>query len=109
MAVSQAAKEAKWLRMLLRDLGYAQNGPTTIFEDNQGCMALAKNPEFHARTKHIDILHHFIREALEDKEVVLEYCRTEEMVADALTKAISRDKFIKLREMMGLDTQQMFH
>ncbi|GMF43613.1 unnamed protein product [Phytophthora lilii] len=47
-----------------------------IYEDNQGSIALAKNPEFHKRTKHIDIRYHFVREKVEDGQVVLQYCST---------------------------------
>jgi hypothetical protein len=60
LAVTNAAKEAIWLRNLLTELGYRQHQPTPLFEDNQSCIALAKNPVFHARTKHFDIRVHFI-------------------------------------------------
>ena len=54
MALSHTIKEAVWLRTLLAELGFSQN-ITTVYEDNQSCIALAKNPVHHARTKHIDI------------------------------------------------------
>ncbi|POM77867.1 RxLR effector candidate protein [Phytophthora palmivora] len=61
-----------------------------IYEDNQGSIALAKNPEFHKRTKHIDIRYHFAREKVEDGQVVvLDYCSTKDMLADLMTKPIS--------------------
>ncbi len=63
MATSQCTKEAIWLRKLMADVGLVQVGATTIMCDNQGCIALAKNPTHHSRTKHIDIQHHFIRAA----------------------------------------------
>ena len=59
-----------------------------IYEDNQSCIALAKNPIHHARTKYIDIQHHFIHDKVETKEIELAYCPTDEMVADTLTKAL---------------------
>jgi hypothetical protein len=55
MATSQCTKEAIWLRKLMADVGLVQVGATTIMCDNQGCIALAKNPTHHSRTKHIDI------------------------------------------------------
>jgi len=57
MALTQAAKEAIWLQRLLFDLGARKHAGevSNINIDNQGALALEKNPEFHARTKHIDI------------------------------------------------------
>jgi hypothetical protein len=92
MALTQAAKEAIWLKRLMSELGVNTDDAVLIRVDNQSCMALAKNPEFHARTKHIDIQCHFIREKVANQEVALEFCPTREMVADVLTKALPRDK-----------------
>jgi len=61
----------------------------TIKEDNQSAIAIAKNPVSHARTKHIDVKFHFVREALSDGSIKLTYCLTEQMVADVLIKPIS--------------------
>ena len=91
MASTQATKEAVWLRHLLAELGYPQDGPTIIQEDNQGAIAITCNPCHHERTKHIDIQYHFVREKTEDGTVLLEYCPTEEQVADLLTKPLVRD------------------
>ena len=57
-------------------------------EDNQGAIAIAKNPIAHARTKHIDICYHFIRETIQDKTIELRYCPTDKMLADLLTKPL---------------------
>jgi hypothetical protein len=102
MAASQSTKEAIWLRKLLADVGFVQEDATTIMCDNQGCIALAKNPTHHSRTKHIDVQHHFIREKLESGEISLEYCPTEDMVADVLTKALAKDRHQRLSKAMGL-------
>ncbi len=58
--------------------------------DNQGAISLTKNPTHHARTKHIDVQHHFVRKRIENGEVRFEYCPTEHMVADVFTKALSK-------------------
>jgi hypothetical protein len=102
MAATQAAKEALWLKHLLAEIGFSLPQSIVIQGDNQGCIALTKNPTYHSRTKHIDIRHHFIREKVELGEVELQYCQTEEMVADVLTKALSRDKHEKHTSSLGL-------
>jgi KUP system potassium uptake protein len=71
-------------------------------DDNQGAIAIAHNPVTHARTKHIDIKHHFVREALSNKAVALEFCPTENMLADILTKPLSRDRIQILQNRLGL-------
>ena len=91
MALAHTTKEAIWLRTLLAELNFKQD-TTVIFEDNQSCIALAKNPVYHARTKHIDIRHHFIREKLEDREIDVHYISTDRMLADMFTKALPRPK-----------------
>ncbi|POM68330.1 Integrase catalytic core protein [Phytophthora palmivora] len=91
MALYNAIQEAVWLRQLLKDLGYENKGTTTIYQENQGCIALAKNPAYHTRTKHIDIKFHFLHEKVESKTVELEYKPTDEMmIADGFTKALAR-------------------
>ncbi|KAF1332324.1 Integrase catalytic core protein, partial [Globisporangium splendens] len=103
MALSEATQEAVWLKAFMRELGEdAGDGALTVFEDNQGAIALAKNPEFHKRTKHIDIRYHFVREKVEDGQVVLEYCSTQEMLADLMTKPIPAAQFDALRTKLGI-------
>jgi hypothetical protein len=65
-------------------------------------LALANNPEFHDRSKHIDIHQHWIREQLAAKKVHLEDVHTGEQVADVFTKPLAKEKFQKFREMLGL-------
>ena len=95
MALTQATKEAIWLRNLMHDLQQPDQGPTTIFEDNQACIAIANNPVHHSRTKHIDVQHHFVRERISLGDVKLEYCSTDLMLADTLTKALPSPAFHK--------------
>ena len=102
---TQATKEAVWLRGLLNQLNPSDQATKTvvIYCDNQGAMALAKNPQFHARTKHIDIQHHYVREQVTAGNVALEYVPTERQVADGLTKALCKDKFDRFRDLIGLE------
>ncbi len=75
---------------------------TVIRCNNQGAISLTKNPIHHARTKHIDVQHHFVRKQVENGEVRFEYCPTEHMVVDVLTKALSKKRHHKLINMFEL-------
>ena len=101
MAAAQAVKEGLWLKTLLKDFGISA-GPIKIKCDSQGAIKLLKNPVASLRTKHIDVLHHFARERVARKEVAFEYCCTEAMVADSLTKPLSVKKFQFCCSGMGL-------
>ena len=103
IALSQATQEAIWLRSLIEGMGFTHDEePTTILEDNQGAIALAKNPKQHSRMKHIDIKYHFTRDAIAEKKIQLMYCPTKSMIADALTKAIPKQQFEELRAQLGV-------
>jgi hypothetical protein len=105
MASTQATKEAIWMTKLMKELGYMKEKKVMVIRcDNQGAISLTKNPTQHARTKHIDVQHHFVRERVENGEVTFEYCSTEEMVADVLTKALPKERHYKLISMFGLET-----
>jgi hypothetical protein len=105
MALAEAAKEIKWLRLFLSELRYGSpSKSTTLNTDNQGTLALAKNPVSHARSKHIDIRHHFIRDTIADKSVwLVQYIPTEDMTADSLTKALGRRKHYCCLTLMGME------
>jgi hypothetical protein len=102
IAMATAAKEAIHLRLLLTDLGFPPNDPTTIKCDNQGAMKLAKNPVGHSRTKHIDVQHHFVREQYQAGTIKLDYIPTTDMTADVLTKPLHKYKHEQHRLAMGL-------
>ena len=68
-----------------------------IWDDNQGCIAMTKNPVMHKRTKHIDIRYHFVREAVARNEIKLEYVPTADQAADLLTKALPKGVVQRLR------------
>ena len=68
VALSSATQECVWMRRLNSELGNPPKGPTTILEDNQFSIAVARNAQFHRRAKHIDIRHHFIREEVKKME-----------------------------------------
>lgn len=90
VSLSEAVKEAIYLTGLLREIGMEKFSQLKIFNDNRGAEQLATNPMFHARTKHIDIRHHFVREAVLNKLVTICHVPTGEMIADVLTKSLPR-------------------
>ena len=102
MALVSAAQEALWLRQLLSDSKNKTTSSTLILEDNQAAVCLAKNPQFHGRAKRIDVKYHFVREQVGNGIIEVKYCRSEDMLADILTKGFSYVPFIKLREMTGV-------
>ncbi len=102
IALSAAVQEAAWLHKLLLDLRMPSQ-PLVMMEDNQGAIALVKNPIGHSRTKHIDIRFHFVREAHENGLINLKCCPTEEMLADLLTKPLPKVLFETLRLLLGME------
>lgn len=91
-----------WLRHLYRELGFIQEGPILILGDNDGSIAMAKNPQFHKRTKHVDIRWHFVRDLVQDGLINIIDCRDPEQTADILTKQLPRPKHVKHVNERGL-------
>lgn len=102
MAAASSATQALWLRRMLEFLQHKQDGPTKIFCDNMSTIELTKNPVFHGRSKHIDIKYHFIRELVQDQEIIVDYCRSEDQIADILTKPLKLEVFMKLKKLLGM-------
>ena len=92
MALAAATQECFYLVQLLKgmvnDLDFVE--PVTIFEDNQGAIALSKNLVCRQRCKHVVITYHFVRSAVSDGNISIEYCPTTDMVADIFTKPVTR-------------------
>ena len=87
---------------MLRSLCQEQEKGTVIYCDNSSAIALSKNFVFHKRTKHIDTKFHYIRELVNNGEIVLEHCRTQEQFADILTKPLGQKSFEFLRKCLGM-------
>eukprot|EP00253_Pinus_taeda_P005067 PITA_05067 len=102
VALSTAAYQAVWLRRVLRDFFHAQENGTTICCDNSSAIALSKNSVFHKRTKHIDIKFHVIRELVNNGEIVLQHYRTEDQLADILTKPLPKKCFDHVRKCLEI-------
>lgn len=90
------------MQMLLADLGIQVQVPVVIHCDNLSSIQLARNPVFHARTKHIEVHYHFVRERVLDGDIDLTYVGTDEQVADIFTKALGAEKLRRFRAMLGV-------
>src|SRR6184192_2899370 len=102
MALGEATKEAIWLKKLLSEIGCrTRNDPIDILSDNMSAIALTKNSTYDAKTKHIEIRHHFVREKVKSDEIRIAHCGTNDMTADILTKALSKEKHIGFVAGMG--------
>ena len=102
IAQTHAAKEAMWMRSFISEIKGGADKSLTIWCDNQGAIALAKDNKYHARTKHIDLQYHFIHEAVEDGKISVKYIPTGENVSDIFTKALPKPKFERFVELLGL-------
>eukprot|EP00253_Pinus_taeda_P008972 PITA_08972 len=98
----EASKESLWLRQILSEFGLEQQHPTTLWCDNQSAIQLCKDPVQHKRSKHIELHMHFIRKLIHDHVLEVQYCSTDDQVADIFTKALTEAKFTKLRYMRGV-------
>eukprot|EP00253_Pinus_taeda_P005715 PITA_05715 len=103
VAATVAACQAVWMRRMLRSLGQEQAKATMIFCDNSSAIALSKNSVFHKRTKRIDTRFHYIRELVSNGEISLEHCRSQEQVANILTKPLDQKIFEFLRKCLGMN------
>jgi hypothetical protein len=90
------------LKRLLKDLHEEVSNPTVIYSDNLSSIQLAKNLVFHARTKHIEVHYHFVRERFLSGEVELQYVPTDRQNADIFTKPLGLDKLPQFSGALGL-------
>jgi len=93
-----ATAELYWLRMLLQELQLPLKFPPVLWCDNIGALSLASNPIFHARTKHVEVNYHFIREKIARKDLITRYLPTLDQIADIFTKGLTSARFFLLRD-----------
>ena len=101
-AVSAAGREAKWIISILEEIGFGDVRPMTLYTDSMPAIQLAQNAQFHARSKHIEISMHWIREAIHNGDIDLQYVPTEANPADLLTKPIAKARFKQLTTKIGI-------
>jgi hypothetical protein len=104
IALTAITWEVLYLEALITELYEHIISPIPIYCDNQGAIALASKGKFHAHTKHINLQFHFILSLVKNSIIDIQYCPTEENIADIFTKALPRPQLQKLRAGLSLDT-----
>ena len=101
IALSAGCQTLRWVAKLLAQLGYDFNS-IPVYVDNQGAIETTKNGTHSEKTKHIDIAYKYGREALQSGFIELQYCPTEDMLADLLTKALGVEKLERFKKSLGI-------
>lgn len=103
VSLSEAAKEAIWLKNFLVELAIPEvEARVTLYCDNQAAILISKNPKKHGKAKHIDKRFHLVRDLVKKGEIYLEYIPTHLMLADSLTKPIPAGRLEEYLRCMGL-------
>ena len=102
IATTTAATQALWLSRILAELLGRKVDVVELKVDSESALALAKNPVFHKRSKHIRIKYRFIRDCLEDGSIKASHIATTDQLADIITKSLEKSKFQEMRERIGL-------
>ena len=105
--MSDATKEALWLGRLAHTFWQVDSDSApVVYNNNQGVVALSKNPVHHNASKHIDVRYHFIRDCIILGKIGLQKISTTDNVADGMTKCLPADRFRSLRHQMGVMTNR---
>jgi hypothetical protein len=97
-ALTHASADLLWISFILRDIGFPTSLPCTLYSDNMGATQLAHNPVFHARTKHVELSYHFIRELVSTGFLQVSFVRSTNQLADLFTKGLSSSTFCFFRD-----------
>lgn len=102
VALAECLQEIKWIQKLMADVGQQLVLPIVVHEDNQSCIALTREDRTERKAKHIDTKYNFVKDMVRDGTVQLQYCPTEQMEADLLTKPLQAVKLRQLRRAIGI-------
>ncbi|KAM1630317.1 hypothetical protein ACFX2K_018465 [Malus domestica] len=102
-AAAMAAQENAWLVQLMSDLHQPVDYSVPLYCDNQSAIRLAENPVFHARTKHVEVHYHFIREKVLQEDIEMRQINTDDQIADLFTKGLITGKFEKFRRQLSME------
>jgi hypothetical protein len=102
VAAASCACQGLWLKRILCQLGEDQGKGIVIFCDNSSSIKLSKNPIMHGRCKHIDVRYFFLRDLVKDEVFELKHCKTQDQIADVMTKPLKLESFCKFRKLLGV-------
>jgi hypothetical protein len=100
MASVELMNDIQWVRMILGELGFEVRTPMTMYCDNQSAISISENDVKHDRTKHIDIKYYAVHEQIVNKNVQMQYIKTDDQLADIFTKGLGAIAFIRLRDQL---------
>ncbi|CAL3972652.1 unnamed protein product [Diplocarpon coronariae] len=104
IAINSAAKEAVYIKQILLELGFYIQNKLPLYTDNNRALLLAKNPQFHERTKHIAVKYHYIRDLISKGEIDLIYINTLSQKADGFTKPLAKPQFVEFLKQLAIST-----
>ncbi|CAL3971482.1 unnamed protein product [Diplocarpon coronariae] len=102
MAINSAAKEAVYIKQILLELGFYIQNKLPLYTDNNRALLLAKNPQFHERTKHIAVKYHYIRDLISKGVIDLIYINTLSQKADGFTKPLAKPQFVEFLKQLAI-------
>ena len=102
VAAHSGTRDVVWLRWLLDDMDFKQDGPTVLHLDIVAAELLITNPADHERTKHFDIKFHYTREKFREGEINVQHVSTGDHVADIFTRALPVCKFEGFKKCLGM-------
>ena len=103
-ALADGIAEILWIRALLSDLHFSSDPMTILWCDNLGATYLSVNPIFHARTKHVEVDYHFVRDRVAKKEIVVRFISSQDQLANVLTKPLPHAPFTYFRSKLHVDS-----
>jgi histone deacetylase 1/2 len=101
-SVANATAEIIWIQSLLRELRISQRQPPVLWCDNIGATYLSSNPVFHARTKHIEVDFHFVRERDAQKLLLIKFIPSKDQLTDIFTNPLPLPQFEGCRRNLNL-------
>ena len=102
MTALEAGRELIWLRTVLQELGYTPTKATPLLCDNSAAVLLCAHQSFHNRAKHLDIRYHWIRERMENGEILVGQIATLDNIANTFTKALPGPRFLTMQSCLGV-------
>ncbi|MFN9111482.1 MAG: reverse transcriptase domain-containing protein, partial [Bacteroidota bacterium] len=102
VALTDCAKEVQYFRNLLRELGLGPAAPTPILDDNSAAVEIANGGDYRGRMRHLDVGHRYVRELVQASAVSVSYIESKGQIADILTKPLTREQFLVLREKLSV-------